>query len=122
MMRRFGYPVLALLLTVPGQASAQLPDPGNRPRRIQSQTGFDNIGQPVGAIFDALIVFIPTVAALYVAIAGYRYMVAQGNPELVDRAKKSLLYAVYGLIVAIVSVGLIFMISRALGFNSGLRI
>lgn len=120
--RRLGYLLLTVFLTVPAHVGAQLPDPARNPRRIRSQSGLDNLGQAVSSVFDVLIVLLPTVAALYLAISGYRYMVAQGNPDLVDRAKKSLLYAVYGFVAALVSVALIFLVSQVLGFNSGLRL
>lgn len=119
-IKRLRAAIFLFLLTVPAEAAA-LPEPGN-PRKITNLAGFDDLGQPVAAIFKWLIVFIPTVAALYLILSGYRYIVAQGNQDLTEKAKKSLLYAVYGFIVALISVALLVLVSNALGFNSGLVI
>lgn len=113
--------VFLFLLTGPGEALAQV-NPDRNPKRIHSQSFVDNLGQAVATIFKWLIIFLPTVTALYLIISGYRYIVAQGNQELVEKAKKSLLYAVYGFIVALISVALIVLVSNALGFSTGLRI
>ncbi len=85
--------------------------------KIQSQTGFKSINEPLEAIVIFLIAFLPTVAAIYLAISGYRYITAQGNPELVETAKRSLLYAVAGLFIALVSVAVITTVARQLGFE-----
>ena len=113
--------IFLFLLTAPAGALAQV-NPDKNPKQIHSQTGFGDIGEPVAAIFKWLIIFLPTVATLYLIISGYRYIVAQGNQELVEKAKKSLLYAVYGFIISIASVALIVLVSQALGFTSGLGI
>ncbi|HEY8108917.1 MAG TPA: hypothetical protein VIF43_02830 [Patescibacteria group bacterium] len=120
MIRRIANSLLLLSLAVPAGAQAALPQPDKNPREIHSLSGFGNLGEPVSAIFNILIVFLPTVALLYLIISGYRYMVSQGNQELVEKAKKSLLYAVFGFVVSLVSVTLIILVSRTLGFNSGL--
>jgi hypothetical protein len=119
MMKRLHISLLLLFLTAPAGALAQI-DPDKNPRKIHSQTGFDDIGDPISAIFKWLIIFLPTVTALYLIISGYRYIIAQGNQELVEKAKKSLLYAVYGFVIACISVALIVLVSRALGFDVGL--
>ncbi len=83
---------------------------------ISSQTNFGDLQGVVAALFRALIIFIPAIAALYLVISGYRYIVAQGNPELVEKAKKSLTYAIIGLIVAFSSVVVINLFASQLGF------
>lgn len=118
-MKRLSTMLLLVWLALPAGAAAALPDPGNA-KKIQSQTGFNDLNQPLEAIFKWLIIFIPTVAAFYLILSGYRYMVAQGNQDLTEKAKKSLLYAVYGFVVAVVSVAVIVTVSRGLGFNVGL--
>ena len=119
MIKRLRITFLLFLLTAPSGVLAQV-NPDKNPRQIHSQSFFTDLGEPVAAIFKWLIIFLPTVAAFYLIISGYRYMIAQGNQELVEKAKKSLLYAVYGFIVAVASVALIITVARALEFKAGL--
>ena len=118
-MRRLRAILLLITLAVPAEVLAQI-DPQKDPKIIHSQTKFGDLGEPLAAIFNVLIFFLPTVAMFYLIISGYRYIVAQGNQELVEKAKKSLLYAVFGFVVACVSVALIIVVAKALGFDAGL--
>lgn len=89
---------------------------------ITNQSGITNLGDAVTEVFKILIFFLPTVAVIYIVFAGYRYMVAQGNPDLTERAKKSLTYGIIGLIVALSSVSIIVLIGNQLGFDTGLHL
>lgn len=86
---------------------------------IDSQTSFGSLGDVLVAFFEVLIRFIPGVAIVYLAISGYRYMTAQGNPDMVEKAKKSLTYAIVGVIVAFTAVLIIELFARQLGFKTG---
>lgn len=111
--------LIVFALTAPAEAFGQV-NPDKNPKEIHSQSFFNDLGDPISAIFKWLIIFLPTVATLYLIISGYRYIIAQGNQELVEKAKKSLLYAVFGFVVAVVSVAMIMLVSQALGFSVGL--
>lgn len=86
---------------------------------IQSQTTFTSLQDVVVKVFKLLIWFLPVIATIYLAISGYRYMIAQGNPDLVEKAKKSLTYAVVGVVVSYSAVLIIQLFARQLGFNTG---
>lgn len=88
--------------------------------RIQSQTGFDNLGQVPKAVFNILIIFLPAVATIYLAISGYRYMISQGNPDMTEKAKKSLTYAVVGVVLTYSAFLIVRLIGRQLGFGLAL--
>jgi hypothetical protein len=90
-----------------------------RAAEIVSQTNFTSLQLVVTKIFGVLMLFLPAVATLYLALSGYRYIIAQGNPDLVEKAKKSLTYAVLGVIVAYSSVLIINLFARPLGFTTG---
>lgn len=108
-MKRLALLVLALgLLAVASPAAAAT---------IQSQSGIKDLQGAVAAIYQVMIVFFPGIATVYLILTGYRYIIAQGNPDLVEKAKKSLTYAVFGVIIAYSSVALVLVFSKALSFH-----
>lgn len=62
-------------------------------------------GVPEGApgildsIANILFIFAGAVAVIFIILGGYRYVTSQGNRELAEKAQKTLLYAVVGLII-----------------------
>lgn len=104
---------IVLTMTMVETALAQAP------KKIESQTSFGSLQGIVTAIFQALYLFLPAVATLYLILTGYRYIVAQGNPDLVEKAKKSLTYAVFGVIIAYSAAVIILTFAKPLGFNPG---
>lgn len=87
---------------------------------IQSQTSITDLGDIPRKIFVLLLDFLPAVATIYLAIAGYRYIVSQGNPDLMEKAKKNLTYAVVGVVVAYSAFLIIRLIGNQLGFGFAL--
>lgn len=90
------------------------------PTEIRSQTSIGSIQDIPSAILTLLFGFLPGVATLYLILTGYRYIVAQGNQELTEKAKKSLTYAVYGVIIAYASAAIILLFAKALDFRVAL--
>lgn len=45
-------------------------------------------------------IFIPSIAVLYMVIAGYRLLISRGDPEKLTKAKTQVTWAIIGLIVA----------------------
>lgn len=88
---------------------------------IGSQSKIGSLGGVLEKLFDVMLFFLPAIAVIYFVLSGYRYIIAQGNPELVEKAKKSLTYAVFGVVVAFASVVLIAAIAKALGVPTGFK-
>lgn len=62
----------------------------------------------VNNIFNNLVWPILGVIAVFAIIyGGYLYMTAAGNPEQVDKAKKVLIYAIIGIVVALLTVAIL---------------
>lgn len=108
-MSRLRQSGLALLLALLPSAA--------RADGIQSQSSITSLQDTVTNIFSKLIFIFPLVATLYLVLSGYRYIVAQGNQDLVEKAKKSLLYAVFGVVITYAAVAIIFTVGKALGYN-----
>ncbi len=102
----------ALLAATPAKAA-----------RIHSETKYDDLQSLFsgrGGIYWTLIIFLPVIATFFLVLSGYRYIVSQGNPDLVEKAKRSLLYAVFGVLVAYSSVAIIALLGQTLSFDTGL--
>ena len=107
---------LMSLLAVPGSALAQIPDD------TAQDIGFDvsEIDQEFqgirtqGALIDSLINIINAllliaaiVAVVFVIIGGVRYVTSQGDEDAAIIAKNTIIYAIVGIIIIILSAVLI---------------
>lgn len=57
----------------------------------------------INLIINAVLALVGTVALLFLIIGGYQYITSSGNSEAIEKAKKTILYSIIGLIVAILS-------------------
>jgi len=62
-------------------------------------------------VFGALI----TITALMIIISGFMFVTGGGNPEQIGRAKKTLLFSLIGLAVALTTRGLLYLVMSILG-------
>jgi heme O synthase-like polyprenyltransferase len=62
-----------------------------------------DLGGVLSGIVNALLIFAAAVAVLFLIIGGFRYVVSTGNPDQVESAKKTILYAILGLIIIFVA-------------------
>ncbi len=85
---------------------------------IGSQSELGSLQEVVSVIYKVLIVFFPGVAIFYLILSGYRYIIAQGNQDLTEKAKKSLTYAVFGIIISFGSVAIINLVAGYLGYKT----
>jgi NADH:ubiquinone oxidoreductase subunit 6 (subunit J) len=65
------------------------------------------------------LIFAGAVAVLFLIIGGFRYVVSAGNPDQVEGAKKTILYAILGLIVIFVAYVLVTLLQGWLGVTNG---
>ncbi len=118
--------VVPFLEMTPGQdlqAVVSLPTDLHPDYAPEINVNAKNEDQPIEAVYaNAVLQFIAggllylagPVAILVIAIAGLRYVTAHGNQNLMDGAKKTLTYAVVGLIVIIFSFAIIRAIISAI--------
>lgn len=65
------------------------------------------------SILSTLFVFGGSVAVLFLIIGGYRYVTSQGNPDLIEGAKRTVLYSVIGLVVLFLSAAIFTLVRRS---------
>ena len=76
--------------------------------------GQDSISGLVLSIINILLAIVGLIAVLFIIIGGFRYVTAAGNEETAEAAKKTILHAVIGIIVVILSFVIVRVIVNAL--------
>jgi len=90
---------LLFLNAAPVMAQLQLNN-ADKPGGLPQQTDFVKL---VVTISNAILAIVGVVAMLFLIIGGFQYITSAGNPESVGKAKTTILYAIIGLIVVILS-------------------
>jgi hypothetical protein len=79
------------------------------------QSGQDNFKKYVGIIVNTLLFVLAAVSVIVIIIAGITYTTSGGDAALVTKAKNTLLYAVVGLVVAIMAYAIVNYVIHAFG-------
>lgn len=85
-------------------------DCGEGTGSLKCETGLPNVGashHEIGQILTIVFGIIAAVAVLMIVISGFRFIIAQGNPQEVAKARNTIIYAVIGLLVAITAEGIV---------------
>lgn len=65
----------------------------------------------VSSIMMVVLGALGSISILMIVIGGIRFVTSNGDPSAVSSAKKTVLYSVIGLVVAIMAAGIVFMVS-----------
>lgn len=99
--------VLASFLVLPLMVAAQEPAPTVFTTPGQLQTLINTIGNWV-------FTFLLVIAGLFLIVAGFFFVTAQGNPEQVNKARQMLVNALIGVAIAVMAKGLVAVIQNVL--------
>ncbi len=66
----------------------------------------------LSTILQIVFAFAGSIALLIVVIGGLRYVLAHGDPNSVSQAKKTILYAIVGLLVCLASYGIVIFVVK----------
>ncbi|MEX1113049.1 MAG: hypothetical protein WD603_01430 [Patescibacteria group bacterium] len=76
-------------------------------------------GQVIGTLF----LWAGAVALLFIIIGGFRFIISMGNPEGVEKARHTVLYAILGLIIIFLSyIIVVYLLGDLLGVRPAYRI
>lgn len=75
----------------------------------------DSISTNLTHIIDAAITVVGILAVLVIVIAGQRYVVSGGDSAKIKQAKDMILYAIVGLVIAILAWAIISFVAKNLG-------
>ncbi len=105
----------ALSVVLAQTASAAVDNAPN----VDNPLNTGSLGGVLGDIIQAFLFFAGAVAVLFLIIGGFRYVVSTGNPDQIDAARKTILYAVLGLIIVFIAFVLTRLVLTALNVGTG---
>lgn len=82
-------------------------DTNGLPKAEANQASIDTILSIVFSITGSI-------ALLMIAIGGFRYILARGDPSAVSQAKNTILYALIGLIVSLTAFSIVNLVVRGI--------
>lgn len=65
--------------------------------------GNADFGHVITVVINFLLAFAGAIAVLFLIIGGFRYVISSGSPDQVEAAKKTILYAILGLIIIFIA-------------------
>ncbi len=66
----------------------------------------------ISTVLQIVFAFAGSIALLMVVIGGFRYIVAHGDPNSVSQARKTILYAVIGLLVCMAAYSIVLFVIK----------
>lgn len=85
---------------------AKIDDPVNPDNKLPGG-GTEGLKSVITSVSNALLAVLGVVCVLFIIIGGFQYVASAGNPDSVGKAKNTILYAVIGLIFAILSYAIV---------------
>lgn len=76
-------------------------------KKIDVPSGPSDIGSVIKTITNTLMTVVGIAAVIMLIIGGLMYIFSGGNPEQTKRAKDTILYAIIGIIIAILSYAIV---------------
>ena len=73
--------------------------------------GEEDIRQGILDVLGTILNFMALIAVIFIVIAGIRLVVSQGEEAEKDKAKKTILYVIIGLIVILIAQGIVSFIA-----------
>lgn len=72
---------------------------------VQNQTnvGATDLNAIIGTVINTLLAVIGVAAVIMLIIGGFRYVFSQGNEKAVSGAKDTILYAIIGIVIAVIA-------------------
>ena len=76
-------------------------------KQVNNVNGNDSLETDVGSIINMIIYGIGIVAVIVIIIGGVNYMLSQGDPNKIKKAKDTILYGVIGLVVVLIAFAIV---------------
>lgn len=69
----------------------------------------------VGNVLHLVFGFAGAIALIIITIAGFKYVISQGNPQETAKAKDTIIYALIGLVICLIGYGIVSFVIKGLG-------
>lgn len=88
--------------TLPNNGGSSLPNGGSGgSRTIQNPLQVNSISQFISALLKAVIAIGVPIAILFIVLAGFKFVAAQGSPDKLSEARTNFMYVVIGIAIFI---------------------
>ena len=77
--------------------------------------GASDLRQTIINIVKEVLLFMALIAVIVIVIAGVRLVLSQGEQDQVDKSKKTIIYAIIGLIIIVLASAIVTFVAKALG-------
>lgn len=77
--------------------------------------GSSTVFEVVGIVLKWLLTLAGVVATVFIIIGGYLYITAAGNEEQSEKGKKTLVNAIIGIVVVVLSMAIVTIVTNTLG-------
>ena len=94
---------LAAMPVAPAYASTLQNSCDNNGDALICQNKSKSVGDVIGIVIDILLFGIGVLSVVMIIVSGIRYSVSMGDAGNITKAKNSLMYAVIGLVVALLA-------------------
>ena len=74
----------------------------------------DTIRQSVLDVLERVLNFMALIAVIFIVVAGIRLVVSQGEEQEKDKAKKTIIYVIIGLVVILIASAIVSFVSDTL--------
>lgn len=101
------------ILTVVSTSLAVLPTIGMAQQQ-QGGAPSVNVIEALESVTNWLFAILLIVAVIFLIIAGFYFIFAQGDPDKVSKARSMVLWSLVGVAVAVLARGLVILVSQAL--------
>ncbi len=102
---------MLVLVIAPLAASAQLNIPSSGNTGLPEDSNISNF---ILRIINILLAIVGLIAVLFLIIGGFRYITAGGNEETAESGKKTIINAIIGIIIVILSFVIVRVIANAI--------
>lgn len=75
----------------------------SHPAFAAAPAGVSNVENFIKSVITTIVSIVGLIAVGFFVVGGFSYITSSGNPEHLDRAKKTLIYSAVGLSIAIAS-------------------
>lgn len=75
----------------------------------------DNLADDIKNITNLLLFLIGVIAVIAIVISGLRFVTANGNADQVKSAREGIIYAVVGIVVALMAYAIVYFVVDSLG-------
>lgn len=110
---------MTLPMIVAAQGLIPANPPGTTSTQLATNLGGNTLGGIIIRVIEIALAIAGLIAILFVIIGGFRYVTAAGNEEAAESAKKTILNAIIGVVVIILSYVILRVIQNVLLNNIG---